>query len=314
MAGNLQKTGARRREVALVREFNRFYTRQIGVLQEGLLASPFSLTELRLIYELSVRENCTASQLAQAMGIDRGYLSRILRRFQSRGHVQRKRSATDGRQLFLILTSKGRSAYAPLNARANAEVAHLLKDLPRDEMRRLLDSMHTIRYLLSSQVERITAYVLRPPQPGDYGWVVSAHGDLCARERGWNEEIEALAAELVADFIRGFNPRYDRCWIAECEGNPVGSALVAKRSKAVAELLLLLVVPRARRLGIGSRLLTECCGFARQAGYGKLRFRVQGVLDDKRKLLRRADFRLVGRRHQQTFGRAFVEETWELRL
>jgi GNAT superfamily N-acetyltransferase len=201
-----------------------------------------------------------------------------------------------------------------LNARANAEVAHLLKDLPRDEMRRLLDSMHTIRYLLSSQVERITAYVLRPPQPGDYGWIVSAHGDLCARERGWNEEIEALAAELVADFIRGFNPRYDRCWIAECEGNPVGSALVAKRSKAVAELLFLLVVPRARRLGIGSRLLTECCGFARQAGYGKLRFRVQGVLDDKRKLLRRADFRLVGRRHQQAFGRAFVEETWELRL
>ena len=302
------------REIAQVREFNRFYTRQIGVLQEGLLGSPFSLTEVRLMYELAHRKTPTASELADVLGINRGYLSRILRRFQSRGLIQKRRSARDGRQLFLHLTSNGQRAYTPLNARAESEVHELLQGLSKSKMRRLLDSMHTIRSLLDSKPAGTRTYVLRPPQPGDYGWVVSAHGEIYAREYGWNQEIERLAAEIVSDFLRRYDPKYDRCWIAESEGSQAGCVFVVRESKTVAKLRLLLVTSSARGMGIGGRLISECIGFAKQAGYRKLTLYTQSMLHTARELYKRAGFELVRQQPHRSFGHELVGEYWELGL
>jgi len=314
MKNRAENKPARHREIALIRDFNRFYTRQIGLLQEGLLASPFSLTEVRVMYELSQRTDSTASELAAVLGVNHGYLSRILRRFQSLGLIQKVRSKTDGRQLLLTLTGKGRRAYAPLDARANSEIDLLLKDLSTEEVRHLLDAAQTIRRLLSAKASENRAYILRPPQPGDYGWVVGAHGELYSREYAWNDEIEKLAAEIVAKYLESFDAKFDCCWIAESEGQPVGCVFVMKESSTVAKLRLLLVSPRARGLGIGSRLVSECIRFARQAGYKQLKLWTQNSLSDARKIYQKHGFELVEQQPHHSFGHDLLGEHWELQL
>jgi DNA-binding MarR family transcriptional regulator/N-acetylglutamate synthase-like GNAT family acetyltransferase len=301
-------------QVAFVREFNRFYTRHIGLLQEGLLESPFSLTEARTLYELAHRAEFTASELADLLGLDRGYLSRIVRQFEARGFVKKKRSPADGRRQLLTLTDKGNRTFAPIDALANEHISGLLSGLSTAETQNLLDAMRTMRRLLDPAELRARAYVLRPPEPGDYGWVVSAHGELYAKEYGWDAEIEALAAEVVASFVRGHDAKSDRCWIAEADGVPVGCIFVMRESKTVAKLRLLLVAPSARGLGIGSRLVAEAIGFARKAGYRRMTLWTQSMLKDARGLYRRAGFELRQQERHRHFGQKLVGESWELRL
>ena len=232
--------------VEAVRRFNRFYTRQIGVLQERLLRSPFSLTEVRVLSELTHRQKLTATELGKELGLDGGYLSRILRGFERRGLIDKRPSEADGRQSHLGLTEKGRDAFAPINARSHDEIAAVLGNLSTSQQNRLVEAMHTIEGLLGAQPEQKSLYLLRPHRPGDMGWVVQRHGALYAQEYRWDEQFEALVAGIVAKFIQHYDPKHERCWIAEKDGEPVGSVFLVKRSKTSAKLRLLLVEPKAR--------------------------------------------------------------------
>ncbi len=302
------------RRVEAVRRFNRFYTRQIGVLHESLLRSPFSLTEARVIYELAQRERTTASELAAELGLDAGYLSRILRSFQERGLLTKQPSETDGRQSILSLTEQGREAFATLNARSRAEIEAMLQGLSPADQLRLVEAMRTIEELLGARPERRVPYLLRPHRPGDMGWVVHRHGVLYAEEYGWDERFEALVAEIVAKFIQNFDPKRERCWIAEREGEIVGSVFLVKRSADVAQLRLLLVEPKARGLGIGTRLVHECLQFARYAGYRKIVLWTNSVLLAARHIYEKAGFRLVETEPHHSFGHDLVGENWEMEL
>jgi DNA-binding MarR family transcriptional regulator/GNAT superfamily N-acetyltransferase len=300
---------------AAVRRFNRFYTRQIGLLQEGLSRSPFSLTEARVIYELAHRAQPTASELAEELGLDPGYLSRILNGFQKRLFVTRQTSQTDGRQSLLQLTPQGQAAFEQLNADTQGEIEALLSRLSPDDQTRLLKSMRSIEELLGAQPERKTPYILlRPPQPGDMGWVVQRHGALYAQEYGWNEQFEALVAEIVAGFIKEYNPKWERCWIAEVDGERAGSIFLVKQAQGVAKLRLLLVEPQARGLGLGSRLVNECIRQARQMGYQKMTLWTNDVLLAARHIYQKAGFQCVEREPYQGFGHDLVSETWEMAL
>jgi DNA-binding MarR family transcriptional regulator/N-acetylglutamate synthase-like GNAT family acetyltransferase len=302
------------RRVEAVRGFNRFYTRRIGVLDEGLLKSPFSLTEVRVLYELAHRDRPTAAELGKDLGLDAGYLSRILRGFEGRGLVAREPSPVDGRESLLRLTRRGHKAFAPLDARARDEVATLLADLSEEGQGRLVGAMHTIEDLLGDRPGPKVPYLLRPPRPGDMGWVVYRHGVLYAREYGWDERFEALVAGIVARFMQDFDPRRERCWIAERDGDNVGCTFLVKQSEEVAKLRLLLVEPAARGLGIGRRLVQECVGFARQAGYRTVTLWTDGVLHAARHLYQEAGFRLVREEPHDLFGHGLVGQTWELTL
>ncbi len=302
------------RRVEAVRRFNRFYTRQIGVLHEGLLRSPFSLTEARVIYELAHRERATASELGAELGLDAGYLSRILRGFQDRGLLAKQPSETDGRQSILSLTEQGREAFATLNARSRAEIETMLKGLSAADQNRLVEAMHIIEELLGARPERRVPYLLRPHRPGDMGWVVHRHGVLYAEEYGWDERFEALVAEIVAKFIANFDPQRERCWIAEREGEIVGSVFLVRRTDGVAQLRLLLVEPKARGLGIGTRLVDECIRFARYAGYGKIVLWTNSVLLAARHIYEKAGFRLVQEEPHHSFGHDLIGENWEREL
>ncbi len=300
--------------VDAVRSFNRFYTKQIGVLHEGLLGSPFSLTEVRVLYDLAHREQPTAADLVKELGVDAGYLSRILRSFERRGLVAKTRSTADGRQSLLSLTARGRKAFAPLNARSQAEVAAMLRPLTAIEQLRLVEAVRTIEALLGTRAEPKVPYLLRPPQPGDMGWIIHRHGVLYAQEYGWDETFEALVAEIAATFIQHFDPKRERCWVAEREGEIVGSVFLVQRSKTVAQLRLMYVEPKARGLGIGSRLVSECARFARQVGYRKIVLWTNSVLAAARHIYKKAGFRLVREAPHHSFGRDLVGETWELKL
>ncbi|MFY9527457.1 MAG: helix-turn-helix domain-containing GNAT family N-acetyltransferase [Candidatus Acidiferrales bacterium] len=302
------------RRIEDVRRFNRFYTKQIGVLHEGLLQSPFSLTEGRVLYELAHREKPTAAELGKELGLDPGYLSRILRGFEKRGLVKKERSNTDGRQSLLKLAARGQKEFAKLSARSSDEVHKMLRDLSAGEQRRLLGAMQTIEELLDKQPVEKVPYILRPHQPGDMGWVVHRHGVLYAQEYGWDEQFEALVAGIVEKFIQNYNPKRERCWIAERNGEIAGSVFLVRKSKAVAKLRLLLVEPAARGLGIGKRLVDECVRFARQAGYKKVALWTQSVLYAARGIYRKAGFRLVHQEKHHSFGHDLVAETWELDL
>ena len=301
------------RDVAAVRQFNRFYTRRIGVLEERLLDTPFSLTESRLLYELANRAAPTASELAKDLGLDPGYLSRILRSFESRGLVVRTPSAIDGRQSHLELTPQGRSAFFPLDRRSREAVAAMLEKLGEAQQRRLIAAMAAIEATLGAPRDK-PPYLLRPHQPGDMGWVVSRHGALYAREHGWNLALEALGAEIVAAFIKNFDAARERCWIAEIDGEPVGSVFVMKHSDQVAKLRLLLVEPHARGLGIGARLVEECVRFSRQAGYGTLTLWTNHVLHAARHIYEQCGFRLMHEEKHRMFGPELIGQTWELTL
>ena len=300
--------------VADVRRFNRFYTQKIGVLQQAYLHSPFTLSEARVLYELAHRERSTASELGRDLGLDAGYLSRILRRFEKKGLLTRKTSREDGRQQLLSLTRKGEEAFAPLNVRSRADIQALLGPLAEPEQKRLMDAMHEIETLLGARPEAKAPYMLRPHQPGDIGWVTHRHGVLYAQEYGWDETFEALVAEVAASFIKNFDPKKERCWIAEKDGEIVGSAFLVKKSPTVAKIRLVYVEPKARGLGIGARLTAECERFARQAGYKKITLWTNSILLAARRVYEKAGFRLVHSEPHRSFGHDLVGETWEKKL
>ena len=300
--------------VEAIRRFNRFYTKQIGVLHEGLLGSQFSLTEVRVLYELAHREMPTATALAKELDLDPGYLSRILRRFETRRLVGKCASTTDGRQSLLSLTPRGRKVFAPLNARSHREVSAMLGALSATEQRHLLSAMATIERLLGARPAPQVPYLLRPHQPGDMGWIIHRHGALYAQEYGWDERFEALVAEIAAHFIQHLDPKCERCWIAERDGNIAGSVFLVKKSKTVAQLRLLLVEPMARGLGIGSRLVSECVHFARQVCYRKIVLWTNSVLHAARHIYEETGFRLIHEKAHHSFGHDLIGETWELKL
>jgi DNA-binding MarR family transcriptional regulator/GNAT superfamily N-acetyltransferase len=300
--------------VAAVRRFNRFYTRQIGLLQESYLKSQFPLSQVRVLYELAHRERPTATELGRELGLDPGYLSRILRLFERRGFLKRTPSKADGRQSHLFLTARGQAAFAPLNTRSREEIGSMLRALRARDQVRLVDSMRAIEGVLGAQPEKKVPYLLRPHRPGDMGWVVSRHGALYAQEYGWDETFEALVAGIVKKFIEHYDPRKERCWIAEKDGEPVGSVFLVKQSPTVAKLRLMLVEPKARGLGIGARLVDECVRFAGQTGYGKITLWTNSVLRAARRIYKEAGFRLVRQERHRSFGHDLVGETWDLKL
>lgn len=298
-----------------VRSFNRFYTRHIGVLREGLLKSRFSLTEVRVLYELAHREQPTATELCRDLGLDPGYLSRILSKLGKRGLVSKSASRSDGRQSLLSLTARGQKTFSTLDTRQSAEVAAMLRPVPPDAQARLVQAMHKIETMLGAHPGPRTPYILRSHQPGDMGWVVHRHGVLYAQEYGYDGHFEALVAEIVANFVQHFDARHERCWIAEKDGEIVGSVFVVKKSKTVAKLRLLLVEPSARGLGIGKRLVDECLGFARQAGYKKIVLWTQSELPAARHIYQQAGFSLAKETPHRDWGRDdLVSQIWELKL
>ncbi len=297
-----------------VRGFNRFYTKQIGLLRKGYLESPFSLTEVRVLYELAHRENPIATGLAKELELDAGYLSRLLLSFERRKLIARKPSRTDARQSYLSLTKKGREAFAPLEAKSQRETAAMLSKLSEADQNRLIDAMQTIERLLGGKPRENAPYTLRSHRPGDMGWVVHRHGALYAQEYGWDERFEALVAEIVAKFIQNFDAKRERCWIAEKDGAIVGSIFLVRKSDRVAKLRLLLVEPSARGLGIGKRLVEECIAFARKAGYKKITLWTQSNLYAARRIYEKAGFRLLKTEPHRDFGYALESETWDLAL
>ncbi len=298
-------------QVAAVRRFSRFYTQKIGLLHEGYLGSPFSLAESRVLYELAHRDGATAAELSRDLGLDRGYLSRILRGFEKRRLLARATSKVDGRRSHIALTERGRDAFAPLHARSRDEIGAMLGGLTEAEQQRLVDAMRAIETALGAPEERKAPYMLRSHQPGDMGWVVHRHGVLYAQEYGWDERFEALVAEIVSKFIQRFDPKRERCWIAEKDGEIVGSVFLVRHSPTVGQLRLLLVEPRARGLGVGSRLVSECVRFARQVGYRKIILWTNSVLVAARRIYEGAGFRLVRSERHRSFGHDLVGETWE---
>lgn len=304
------------RNVAAVRHFNRFYTQRIGVLSEGHLESDFSLTEVRVLYELANREQPTAAELSRELGLDPGYLSRVLRSFGSRGLVAREPSPSDARQSLVRLTRRGQEAFAGLNARSSEEVGALLARLSPAAQRRLLEAMRTIEDLLGGKppASEKAPYLLRQHRPGDMGWVIHRHGVLYSQEYGWDERFEALVASIAAEFIQKYEPKRERCWIAEKDGENVGSVFLVQESKTVAKLRLLLVEPSARGLGIGNRLVDECVRFAREVDYRKVRLWTNDLLHAARHVYQRAGFVLVHSAPHDEFGEGLVGETWELKL
>jgi DNA-binding MarR family transcriptional regulator/N-acetylglutamate synthase-like GNAT family acetyltransferase len=301
--------------VASVRRFSRFYTRRIGVLHEGLLGSPLSLTEGRVIWELAQRETTTAAELAAELGLDAGYLSRILGGFERQGLIDRRPSERDGRQSDIALAEAGRALYATIDRRSREEVAALLGKLDDADQARLVEVLETIERLLGQGRKPAgPAYILRPHQPGDIGWIIHRHGVLYAEEYGFDMRFEALVARIAAAFIENFDPARERCWIAERAGAIVGSVLLVKESDEIARLRLLYVEPWARRLGIGSRLVAECIRFARQQHYRKISLWTNDVLASARRIYQAAGFHLVREEPHRSFGRDLIGQTWELPL
>jgi DNA-binding MarR family transcriptional regulator/GNAT superfamily N-acetyltransferase len=300
--------------VEAVRRFNRFYTRQIGILGNAYLQSPFSLAEVRVLYEIAHHETTTASELSNELGLDAGYLSRILRHFSKQELIERRASATDGRQTILSLSEPGRQTFAGFNARSQHEVGQLLGNLAASEQTRLVNAMSTIEQLLGAPPEHKTPYLLRPHQPGDMGWVVHRHAVLYTQEYGWDEQFEVMVADVAAGFVRNFDSKYERCWIAEVDGEIVGSVFLVKKSDTVAKLRLLLIEPKARGLGIGRRLVDECGRFARQAGYRKITLWTNSILLAARHIYQRAGYQLVYEEPHHSFGKDLIGETWELTL
>ena len=300
--------------IEAVRRFNRFFTRRIGVLREGLLHSPYSLTEARVLFEVAHRDQVTASDLWRELGLDPGYLSRILGRLEQGGLIGKARSETDGRRRLLSLTPEGKRAFSLLDDRSCEEVSEMLGELSEGDQRRLLEAMRTIESVLDRDFKFSEPFLLRPHEPGDVGWVVHRHGVLYAREYGWDERFEALVARIVADFIDGYDPARERCWIAEMNGERVGCVFVVNGGDAVAKLRLLLVEPEARGLGLGTRLVEECVRFARRTGYETLTLWTNSVLGAARRIYKERGFELVEEEAHRSFGHELVGESWELAL
>lgn len=303
------------KKVEAVRGFNRFYTKQIGVLDEGLLKSPFSLAEARVIYELANRREPTASELINELNLDAGYLSRILRSFEKSRLIKKTVSEKDARRSVLNLTTQGRKEAEMLSTLSQNQIREILSDLSPAEQNRLLAAMKTIEELLDAKPKHENfSYILREHQPGDMGWVVQSHGSFYAREYGWDENFEALCAGIVSDFIKNYDRKKERCWIAEKDGERVGSVFLVKQSETVAKLRLLLIDPKARGFGIGKRLVDECTRFAKQAGYKKITLWTNSVLSAARSIYQKAGYELMETEAHHSFGHDLISETWELKL
>jgi DNA-binding MarR family transcriptional regulator/GNAT superfamily N-acetyltransferase len=300
--------------VAAVRHFNRFYTRQIGLLDEGLHHSPFSLTEVRVMYEIFHHPGITATGVREALALDPGYLSRILRGLRRQGLVSAQAPATDRRRRTLTLSERGLRTFEGLNARSSEDVGAMLARLSRAQRSELVRAMRGIEGLLGKPPRGSDEVVLRDPLPGELGWVVKRHGEIYTAEYGWNAEFEGLVAGIVGQFVASFDPRVERCWIAALRGEPAGSVFLVKDTAAVAKLRLLLVEPWARGHGVGTRLVDACLAFARATGYRKVRLWTNAELHSARRLYERAGFRMVEESRAHRFGHDQVFQTWELDL
>jgi len=300
--------------VHAIRHFNRFYTRQIGILQEHIYRSQFSLTEARVLYELAYQKNLTAGDLCRELGLDRGYVSRMLRNFEAQDLIVSTTSTSDRRRVFLSLSTKGRKVFAPIDRRSSAEISAMLAVHSAPRQKALLGAMRQIESILTPN-SRSTSYSLRPHKPGDIGWIIHRHGELYAQEYHYDERFEAMVAELAAKFIQNFDPKRERCWIAERDGEILGSVFLVQESKTVAKLRLLFVEPCARGMGIGRSLVAECVNFARRAGYKKLILWTQSELSAARHLYEQAGFKLVKKESHDSWGRKnLVAEVWELKF
>jgi DNA-binding MarR family transcriptional regulator/N-acetylglutamate synthase-like GNAT family acetyltransferase len=306
-----------RQRIAAVRRFNRFYTRQIGLLRKTY--SPYSLGEMRVLYELAQAHELggarTASDIARALDLDAGYLSRVLRNFEKHGLIARKTSDQDARQSHLTLTARGRGIYAPFERRSQGNVGAMIGKLPASEQARLVAAMETIEALLGEhEAAPPPSYVLRTPRQGDFGWIVARHAELYAEEYGWTEPFEGLCAQIVADFVNNCDAKRERCWIAEMDGENVGCVMLAKDSDEVARLRLLLVDPKARGLGLGARLTEECVKFARAAGYKKITLWTHSILTAARHIYEKAGFTLTRSEERHSWSKDVVAEFWDLTL
>ena len=304
--------------VKAVRRFNRFMTRKVGVL-DPYLGSNLSLTDVRVLYELAHREAPVASELARDLGLDGGYLSRVLRRFETAGWIERRASPQDARQNVLTLTPSGREAFEPLQQRSRDEAAALLAPLPPSRQQELVAAMERIEALLQPSVAVSTppnprVAMLRDPVPGDIGWVVQQHGEIYWREYGWDTSFEALVADIASQFVRKFQPAWERCWVAELDGERVGAVFVVRKSATTAQLRMLILSPKARGLGLGARLTDECIAFARAKGYKKMVLWTNSCLTAARGIYAKRGFKLVKSEPYEGFGQQLVGETWVLTL
>lgn len=299
-----------------IRRFNRFYTRTIGILSEGILSSPHSLTEARVLYEIAQQEGTNATELRGQLSLDAGYLSRVLTRLHKDGLIGKEASKTDARQSLLYLTEKGRQVFARLNTDSQEDIRKMLSTISDEDQERIVSSMETIEALLAPQPDHRTFYMLRPHQSGDMGWVVYRHGVLYKRDYGWNEEFEGLVAGVVSNFIKDYNPKLERCWIAEKNGRNVGSVFLVRHQQreGMARLRLLFVEPEARGMGIGKRLVNECTRFAREAGYKGITLWTDSQLESARSIYEAEGYRLVSEEAHHRFGKNLVDQTWELTL
>jgi DNA-binding MarR family transcriptional regulator/GNAT superfamily N-acetyltransferase len=317
----------RDRHIAAARRFNRFYTRQIGVLRKNFLDSPYSLGEARVIYEIAKDGSPTASEIGRTLDLDAGYLSRVLRNFEKRGLLDRKVSKTDARQSHLALSPRGRKAFALLDDLSQRDIGAMLDKLAPADQSRLIAAMDTIETLLEAAPEPASdtasksksdkakpRYRLRDPAPGDYGWIVKRHAELYAQEYKWREPFEGVCAQIVADFVNKFDAKRERCWIAEMDGENVGSIFVAKDSDEVARIRLLLVDPKARGLGLGAKLTEQAVRFAREAGYKKMTLWTHSVLKAARHIYQKAGFKLIRSEKHKSWGQPVVSEYWDLEL
>ncbi|HEX5211349.1 MAG TPA: helix-turn-helix domain-containing GNAT family N-acetyltransferase [Pseudolabrys sp.] len=297
-----------------VRRFNRFYTRQIGVLRKNYLDSPYSLGEMRVLYELA-HGATTASDIGRALDLDAGYLSRVLRSFEKRGFISRKPSRADARQSHIALTTRGAKAFAPFEKRSQDLVGDMLGKLKPDDQARLVAAMTTIEALLGEPaIAAKPAYILREPRHGDFGWIVARHAELYAQEYNWGAPFEGLCAQIVADFVNNFDPKLERCWIAEMNGENVGCVMLVKDAPGVARLRLLLVEPEGRGIGLGQRLVDECVTFARAAGYKRVTLWTHSILLAARRAYQKAGFRLTSSEKKHSWGEDVVAEYWDLEL
>jgi DNA-binding MarR family transcriptional regulator/N-acetylglutamate synthase-like GNAT family acetyltransferase len=299
--------------VAAVRAFSRFYTAQLRILDEGLLKSPYSLTECRVLFELAQLGKADSTELRRALDLDAGYLSRLLGRFEADGLITRRTAAHDARRNTIVLTESGRAAFAELNQRSDDQVRELLKPLSTEEKRQLVSAMAQVKQLLGER-QRPDAYLLRPLRPGDYGWVISRHGVLYAEELGWGSGFEAYCAHVVADYAEKHDAQLENAWIAEAGGEPVGCIFCVRRDAATAQLRLLLVEPSARGLGVGSRLVEECVRFARAAGYRRMVLFTTAEQEEACRLYARAGFELEERTVGNTLGVEVEEQLWSVDL
>jgi DNA-binding MarR family transcriptional regulator/ribosomal protein S18 acetylase RimI-like enzyme len=301
-------------QVAAVRALNRFYTRKLGVLDQQLLDSPYSLSEARVLYELAYREEPSAKEIGGALGLDAGYLSRIVQNFDETGLITRKPLPSDRRQYRLALTVKGRQTFAKLERSMRDEVAAMLAKLPHDSRAHLIGAMALIERLLGGSGAAARPATLREPRPGDMGWVVQSHGALYAREYGFDSSFEGLVAEIAAKFLASFDASRERCWIADIDGAQVGSIFLVRHTDDIAKLRLLLVDPAGRGQGLGHRLVGECIAFAKACGYRKITLWTQSILVAARKIYEEAGFRLIATEPHRSFGQSLIGETWELEL